>query len=215
MKNTLSLLLPLILIALICGTLPYRQMGSSLVAIPPTPTPVPTIPFHSDAPSSTPTFSQTSADPSPSSPFAWGTVAHCGNANASYADNPFYGWSIAGASWGNITASYCDPLYQTHRGIDLGFGIGTEVRATADVTVVRIEWNHPSMGNNIKLCAANNWCEVYMHFDNFASIAVGDQVADQTVVGYVGNTGNSTGPHLHYEIWDPNGIPVNPAFTLP
>jgi len=143
----------------------------------------------------------------------------CTNAGVSYPDNPFWGWPIGGAGWANVTAYYCDPYYMQnfgygHFGIDLGFPTGTYAYATANATVVRAEYGHPMLGNNVKICTAANWCATYMHF-SVIHVLANDPVYAGSLLGEVGSTGNSTGSHLHYEIHDPAGAAVDPAPTLP
>ena len=143
----------------------------------------------------------------------------CGNVGQSFPDNPFIGWPINGANWANVTAFYCDPAYMInfgtiHWGIDLGYPFGTPVLATTWSDVARAEYGHPLRGNNIKLCSGNGWCATYMHLSSLnvfqgASVGAGQQI------GLVGSTGNSTGNHLHYELHDPDGNPVDPAPTFP
>ena len=64
-------------------------------------------------------------------------------------------------------------------------------------------------GNLVMLRHEGGIDTAYMHLSRFANIKVGDKVEAKTVIGYVGTTGLSTGPHLHYEVWL-NSRPVNP-----
>lgn len=143
--------------------------------------------------------------------------ATCENAGVVYPGNPFRGWPVPGTGWGNVTAYYCDPTYQelfgrTHWGIDISAPNGTPAVATADAVVVRAGFDD-AMGFNVKVCTDSGWCAVYMHLEAVA-VSVGDRVAPGQVVGWVDNTGFSTGPHLHYQINDPSGHPVDPAPTM-
>ncbi len=145
--------------------------------------------------------------------------ATCENAGMVYPDNPFRGWPVPGTGWGHVTAYYCDPTYYemfgvTHWGIDISAPIGTPAVATADAVVVRAGYDGSTgMGFNVKICTDSGWCAVYMHLENVA-VAVGDRVSPGTMVGWVDNTGFSTGSHLHYQINDPSGRPVDPAPTM-
>jgi len=144
---------------------------------------------------------------------------NCANSGISYPGNPFSGWPIVGAGWANVTAFYCDSYYMmnfgyAHWGIDLGLPTGTPVIATADATVARAEFGHAARGNNVMICTPLNWCATHMHFST-VDVVVGQTVTFGTQLGTVGSTGNSTGPHLHYEIHDPAGVAVDPAPTLP
>jgi murein DD-endopeptidase MepM/ murein hydrolase activator NlpD len=99
-----------------------------------------------------------------------------------------------------------------HEGIDFSAEIGTSVLATASGTVVRSEWDH-TFGNVIEIKHAENFLTRYAHL-NKRSVAVNAQVQSGTHIGEVGNTGRSTGPHLHYEIFQ-NGRVLNPLKVLP
>jgi len=99
-----------------------------------------------------------------------------------------------------------------HEGIDFSAEVGTSVLATASGTVVRSEWDH-TFGNVIEIKHAENFLTRYAHL-NKRSVAVNAQVQSGTHIGEVGNTGRSTGPHLHYEIFQ-NGRVLNPLKVLP
>lgn len=145
--------------------------------------------------------------------------ATCDNVGVVYPDNPVHGWPVPGTGWGNITAYYCDPTYyqifgRTHWGVDISAPNGTPVVATVDGVVVRAGYDDVyGMGGNVKVCASNGWCVIYMHLQAWA-VQVGERVTVGQNIGWVDNTGNSTGPHLHYQINDPNGRPVDPAPTM-
>lgn len=143
--------------------------------------------------------------------------ATCANVGVVYPDNPVHGWPVPGTGWGDITAYYCDPEYyrmfgRTHWGIDISAPNGTPTVATATGTVIRAGYDS-RMGNNVKFCTATGWCVIYMHLQHVA-VQVGDQVSPGQLIGWVDNTGASTGPHLHYQINDPAGVPVDPAPTM-
>jgi murein DD-endopeptidase MepM/ murein hydrolase activator NlpD len=144
---------------------------------------------------------------------------NCSNVGQAYSDNPFTGWPIPSANWAFITATYCDPAYMInfgtiHWGVDFGYPYGTPALATAFATVERSEYNHPLRGHNVKLCAINGWCATYMHLSQI-DVFTGDSVYLTQQIGLVGSTGNSTGSHLHYELHDPAGTPVDPEPTFP
>ena len=65
-------------------------------------------------------------------------------------------------------------------------------------------------GNYVKIRHNSTYTTTYMHLSKFAKgLKVGDQVAQKEVIGYVGSTGLSTGPHLDFRVYE-NGKPVNP-----
>jgi murein DD-endopeptidase MepM/ murein hydrolase activator NlpD len=109
------------------------------------------------------------------------------------------------------------PTLHFHSGIDIANDYGTPVHA-ADGGIV----HNYSMGCGGGLCGygyyvvmvhAGGFISLYGHLSSYA-VADGTQVNQDTVIGYEGSTGNSTGPHLHFEI-DLAGTPVDPLAYLP
>ncbi len=97
-----------------------------------------------------------------------------------------------------------------HRGIDFAVAIGTPVLAAGDGEVIIAGW-HNQYGYRVLIRHANHYDTMYAHFSSIAKgIYPGVSVEQGQVVGYVGSTGNSTGPHCHYEVRY-YGTPVNPA----
>ncbi|MBI4408111.1 MAG: M23 family metallopeptidase [Gemmatimonadetes bacterium] len=91
-------------------------------------------------------------------------------------------------------------IYRAHLGTDFGAAYGTPVRATADGTVASAGWGG-GYGNLIVLRHAGSYTTRYAHLGRFArGVRLGRRVAQNEVIGYVGSTGLSTGPHLHYEL---------------
>jgi len=97
-----------------------------------------------------------------------------------------------------------------HQGIDFAAGMGTPVVAPADGVVVEARrWG--GYGNWLRIRHANGLESGYGHLSRYGSgIRAGQRVSQGQVVAYVGSTGASTGPHLHYEIWR-RGQRINPA----
>lgn len=97
-----------------------------------------------------------------------------------------------------------------HQGIDFAAGSGTPVVAPADGVVVEARrWG--GYGNWLRIRHANGLESGYGHLSRYGSgIRAGQRVSQGQVVAYVGSTGASTGPHLHYEIWR-GGRRINPA----
>ena len=143
--------------------------------------------------------------------------ASCANAGEVYADNPFTGWPTTPGNV--ITAHYCSASYyetfgRHHWGIDIDTYQGEPVYATANGVIAWAYYDHAyGMGRTIKVCHASGWCAIYMHLDGFA-VQQGDAVTPGTLLGYSDSTGNSTGHHLHYQLHQPGGAPVNPYPTL-
>ena len=97
-----------------------------------------------------------------------------------------------------------------HQGIDFAAGMGTPVIAPADGVVVEARrWG--GYGNWLRIRHSNGLESGYGHLSRYASgVRAGQRVRQGQVVAYVGSTGASTGPHLHYEIWR-RGQRINPA----
>jgi murein DD-endopeptidase MepM/ murein hydrolase activator NlpD len=104
---------------------------------------------------------------------------------------------------------------RAHNGIDYGAPTGTRVRAVAD-GVVELAGKRGGYGNLIVLRHKGKYSTAYGHLNGFApDIRKGTQVNQGDTIGFVGQTGRATGPHLHYE-FRVNGQQVNPmAVTLP
>ena len=101
-----------------------------------------------------------------------------------------------------------------HAGIDFGAAYGSPIYAVSDGTVVFAGW-HGGHGNFVKLEHGGGFGTGYGHMSRIA-VAPGARVHAGQVIGYVGSTGVSTGPHLHYELYR-GGAPVNPmtvSFTV-
>jgi murein DD-endopeptidase MepM/ murein hydrolase activator NlpD len=98
-----------------------------------------------------------------------------------------------------------------HRGIDIAAPYGTPIKSAASgrVTKVSRSW---AKGLNIEIQHANGYKTAYFHLHK-AAVKSGQAVAQGELIGYEGNSGNSTGPHLHFEIHK-NGQPVNPALYV-
>lgn len=97
-----------------------------------------------------------------------------------------------------------------HKGIDFAAPRGTPIYAAGDGVIERAG-KFSSFGNYVRIRHRNGLCTAYGHMNGFRSgIRAGGRVKQGDVIGYVGTTGRSTGPHLHYEILV-NGAQVNPA----
>lgn len=100
-------------------------------------------------------------------------------------------------------------VYRPHHGVDYAAPAGTPVHSVADGTVTFAGWGGGG-GNTIKIKHAGNLMTGYLHLKSFAKgIKVGAKVSQGDLIGYVGSTGTSTGPHLDYRIWK-NGTPIDP-----
>lgn len=118
---------------------------------------------------------------------------------------------------GSITSRFGprkDPLNNKrsfHEGIDLKGWRGEKIHATAAGVVTRA-FRNGSYGNFVEIDHKNGYKTTFGHMKKY-TVAVGDKVKRGQLIGYVGNTGRSTGPHLHYEVLY-KGKPVNPLKYL-
>ena len=95
-----------------------------------------------------------------------------------------------------------------HRGTDFAATEGTPVMASGDGKIVRARWCGGG-GNCVKVKHNSTYSTIYAHLSKFASgIKEGIRVKQGRIIGYVGSTGMSTGPHLHYEVVE-NGKKIN------
>jgi murein DD-endopeptidase MepM/ murein hydrolase activator NlpD len=87
-----------------------------------------------------------------------------------------------------------------HTGIDYANRIGTPILAAGNGVVIKAGWDS-GYGKRIEIQHANGYLTTYSHMSGFArNIQAGTRVRQGAVIGYLGNTGLSTGPHLHYEV---------------
>ena len=100
--------------------------------------------------------------------------------------------------------------YRAHHGVDYAAPTGTPVYAIGSGKVVEKGFQANGGGNYVKIRHNSTYSTTYMHLSNFAKgLKVGDMVAQKEVIGYVGSTGLSTGPHLDFRVYE-NGKPINP-----
>lgn len=105
------------------------------------------------------------------------------------------------------------PIYKIakmHAGLDFTADVGTEIYATGDGQVLSVDNKLSGYGQHVIIQHGYGFETLYAHMSK-AAVRAGEKVKRGQVIGYVGNTGTSTGPHLHYEVHK-NGTPVDPAF---
>ena len=101
-----------------------------------------------------------------------------------------------------------DGYNKMHRGTDFAAPMGTPIMASGSGVVTRARWCGGG-GNCIKIKHNSTYETIYAHMKNFArGIKEGVRVKQGQIIGYVGSTGKSTGPHLHYEVIE-NGKKIN------
>lgn len=129
-----------------------------------------------------------------------------------YVSTPI-GWPVEG----RISSGYGmrrHPIlgrHMFHSGMDISISSGTPVRATADGVVSYSGWEGRG-GNTVVIENGNGFRTAFAH-NRRNSVKVGQRVKRGDVVAYVGSTGVSSGPHVHYEVWK-NGKSVNPSEYL-
>ena len=104
------------------------------------------------------------------------------------------------------------PIYKVkkmHPGIDFAASIGTPIYATADGTIEQVSVKFSGYGKMVEIDHGFGYRTRYAHMHGFA-VRSGQSVKRGDLIGYVGNTGMSTAPHLHYEVLI-NGGQVNPV----
>ena len=100
--------------------------------------------------------------------------------------------------------------YRAHHGVDYAAPAGTPVYAIGSGKVIAKAYQAGGGGNYVKIRHNSTYTTTYMHLSRFArGLKVGATVKQKEVIGYVGSTGLSTGPHLDFRVYE-NGRPVNP-----
>lgn len=100
--------------------------------------------------------------------------------------------------------------YRAHHGVDYAAPTGTPVYAIGSGKVIAKAYQKGGGGNYVKIRHNSVYVTTYMHLSRFAKgLKVGDYVKQKQVIGYVGSTGVSTGPHLDFRVHE-NGKPINP-----
>ena len=101
-----------------------------------------------------------------------------------------------------------DGYNKMHKGTDFAAPMGTPIMASGSGVIIRARWCGGG-GNCIKIKHNSTYETIYAHMKNFArGIKEGIRVKQGQIIGYVGSTGKSTGPHLHYEVVE-NGKKIN------
>ena len=115
-------------------------------------------------------------------------------------DSPF-GWRIHPITW----------TRRLHTGIDIDGWYGQEIKA-AKAGIVILAGVKGGFGNAVMIDHQNGWVTLYAH-QQALNVQVGQYVTTKTTIGWVGSTGDSTGPHLHFELRI-NGVPTDPMRYL-
>lgn len=108
-----------------------------------------------------------------------------------------------------------DPIYRTrrmHPGVDYSVPIGSPVYATGDGKVVKVETRYSGYGKQIEIDHGFGFKTKYAHLNGF-NVKEGQKVKRGELIGFSGNSGKSTGPHLHYEVMV-NNQKTNPVYYM-
>lgn len=122
----------------------------------------------------------------------------------------YFIWPVTGST---LTSRYGPRWGSVHTGLDMAIATGTPVKACDEGRVIYAGWNRSGYGNLIKVDHGNGYQTWYAHLSKIY-VKNGEIVGKGEVIGAVGNTGFSTGPHLHLEIRK-NGVAQNPIKYLP
>ncbi len=149
------------------------------------------------APVYNPSYSSPAAS---STDWGWPTISP-------YVITSYYGWR-----WGRL-----------HGGIDIsGCGFGSPIYSATDGVVIEVVSSCPSngyygsrcgsgFGNSVTIKTSSGLTVIYGHIKNSITVSVGQEVKKGQHIGYLGNSGSSTGPHLHFEIRYESGNKLNPC----
>jgi murein DD-endopeptidase MepM/ murein hydrolase activator NlpD len=138
---------------------------------------------------------------------AAGSAAPTGSASTGAASTSGYAWPLCAP----VTSEYGPRWGRMHNGIDQGASTGTPIGASKAGTVIFSGWQG-GYGRMVMIDHGDGVVTAYAHLSS-ASVSQGQSVSQGSTIGAVGSTGNSTGPHLHFET-RVNGSPVNPRQYL-
>jgi murein DD-endopeptidase MepM/ murein hydrolase activator NlpD len=107
-----------------------------------------------------------------------------------------------------VTGRLTQQYHSGHNGLDIAIPVGTPIQTTMDGQVVHAGWNNQGYGNLV-IVENGEYRTYYAHLSSIP-VSVGETVQAGSTIGLSGNTGNSTGPHLHYEIRR-NKVAIDPT----
>lgn len=139
------------------------------------------------------------------------------NGNQNVVFNGVFGWPVPGHYY--VSSEYGQRWGRLHKGLDIAAGgiYGKPIVAAAAGKVLVAGWSTGGYGYYVTInhgyLNGNYYTTLYAHMKQRPSVSAGQTVKKGQVIGYVGSTGDSTGPHCHFEIWE-NGTPKNPRKFL-
>lgn len=160
---------------------------------------------------------QPTTTPAPTAASATTTPAPSSNVSAQGFIYPLASYTITqGFGCSNLGFYAYDPSLgcPIHDGLDLATTAGSQIMAAAAGTVVAAGWCDCGLGNYVEIDHGNGVHTLYGHMQSQPYVSVGQQVAQGDVIGPVGSTGLSTGPHTHFMVTI-DGVAQNPQNYLP
>jgi murein DD-endopeptidase MepM/ murein hydrolase activator NlpD len=130
----------------------------------------------------------------------------CGPVDGWVGTGPMFEWP----SVNHFLSGYDYSPESNHRGIDVDGDLGYNIYAVDDGVVVYSGWNNWGYGNVVVIDHGGGWQSLYAHLMDGWFVTCGTSVARGAIIGYMGSTGNSTGPHLHFELRNLTLGKVNP-----
>jgi murein DD-endopeptidase MepM/ murein hydrolase activator NlpD len=118
----------------------------------------------------------------------------------------------AGQYWRPTTGTLTQPFHPGHKGIDIGVPLGTPVVSAADGTVT-FAGQQTGYGTHVEVQHADGVVTTYSHLSHI-DVVVGQKVRAGQLIAHSGNTGHSTGPHLHFEVHPTPGTLTDPITWL-
>jgi len=127
---------------------------------------------------------------------------------------PFNGQTVRPVDGGRVSSEFGPRWGKMHKGIDIAAPTGTPIKSAADGVISRVANDPNGYGNWVEVKHPDGTSTRYAHMSQFGNIKVGQHVGAGSVIGAVGSTGHSTGPHLHFEVRDKNGNAINPRAKM-
>lgn len=119
-------------------------------------------------------------------------------------------YSRVSSKFSNARVHPVTKVVRAHHGVDYAAPSGTPVYSVGDGVVITKAWDSKGGGNYVKIKHNSTYTTEYMHLKGFAQgLKQGDRVSQGQLIGYVGSTGVSTGPHLDYRVFK-NGTAIDP-----
>jgi len=123
---------------------------------------------------------------------------------------PFNGNTVRPVDGGRVSSEFGPRWGRMHKGVDIAVPTGTPVKSYADGVVSRMANDPDGYGKWMEVKHQDGTSSRYAHLSEYGNVKVGQNVGAGSVIGKSGNSGHSTGPHLHFEVRDSKGNATNP-----